>query len=124
VHGAPDAGRHLALRGRADGQRFSAAERFVTGLRNSGGVAVDSTGVGIYATQHGRDQLAENWPALYKPAQGANLPAEELVRIERGADYGWPECYFDDTQQKLVLAPEYGGDGFYEQIQNSPFQNS
>jgi len=48
-----------------------------------------------------------NWPALYKPEQGANLPAEELLRVERGADYGWPECYFDDTQQKLVLAPEY-----------------
>src|SRR5438105_7212414 len=93
------------------GQRFSPAERFVTGLRNSGGVAVDSTGVGIYATQHGRDQLAENWPALYKPEQGASLPAEELVRVERGADFGWPECYFDDTQQKLVLAPEYGGPG-------------
>src|SRR5438128_223948 len=72
------------------GQRFSPAERFVTGLRNSGGVAVDSTGVGIYATQHGRDQLAENWSALYTPEQGANLPAEELVRIEGGADYGWP----------------------------------
>jgi mono/diheme cytochrome c family protein len=33
------------------------------------------------------------------------------VRLERGADYGWPECYFDNDQQKLVLAPEYGGDG-------------
>jgi mono/diheme cytochrome c family protein len=33
------------------------------------------------------------------------------VQRERGADYGWPECYFDLTQQKLVLAPEYGGDG-------------
>ena len=93
------------------GQRFSPAERFVTGIRNAGGIAVDSTGLGIYATQHGRDQLAENWPALYKPERGANLPAEELLRVERGADYGWPECYFDDTQQKLVLAPEYGGDG-------------
>jgi glucose/arabinose dehydrogenase/mono/diheme cytochrome c family protein len=93
------------------GQRFSPAERFVTGLRNAGGLAVDSTGVGLYATQHGRDQLAENWPALYKPEQGANLPAEELLRVERGADYGWPECYDDDAQRKLVLAPEYGGDG-------------
>jgi len=93
------------------GQRFSPAGRLVTGLRNAGGIAVDSTGTGIYATQHGRDQLAENWPRLYEPEQGANLPAEELVRIEAGADYGWPECYFDDTQQKLVLAPEYGGDG-------------
>jgi glucose/arabinose dehydrogenase/mono/diheme cytochrome c family protein len=92
------------------GQKFSPAERFATGLRNGEGIAFDSAGR-IYATQHGRDQLAENWPRLYKPEQGANQPAEELVRLERGADYGWPECYFDDTQQKLVLAPEYGGDG-------------
>src|SRR4029077_9428417 len=53
----------------------------------------------------------ENWPHLYTPQQGANEPAEELVQLERGADYGWPYCYFDLSQQKLVLAPEYGGDG-------------
>jgi glucose/arabinose dehydrogenase len=93
------------------GQRFSPAEHSVTGLRNAVGIAIDSTGLGIYATQHGRDQLAENWPSLYPPEQGANLPAEELLRVERGADYGWPECYFDNTQGKRVLAPEYGGDG-------------
>src|SRR5439155_8592954 len=46
-------------------QLFSPAERLVTGLRNAGGIAVASTGGGSYATQHGRDQLAENWPALY-----------------------------------------------------------
>src|SRR5882672_9125927 len=92
------------------GQKFSPAERFTTGLRNGEGIAFDSAGR-IYATQHGRDQLAENWPRFYRPEQGANQPAEELVRLEQGADYGWPECYFDDTQQKLVLAPEYGGDG-------------
>jgi mono/diheme cytochrome c family protein len=33
------------------------------------------------------------------------------VQLERGADYGWPYCYFDLSQRKLVLAPEYGGDG-------------
>jgi mono/diheme cytochrome c family protein len=65
----------------------------------------------MFATQHGRDQLRENWPDLYTPQQGANEPAEELVQLERGADYGWPYCYFDLTQQKLVLAPEYGGNG-------------
>jgi glucose/arabinose dehydrogenase/mono/diheme cytochrome c family protein len=93
------------------GQRFSPAERFATGIRNAGGIVVDPTGVEIYATQHGRDQLHDNWPSLYTQEQGANLPAEELLRVEQGADYGWPECYFDDTQNKLVLAPEYGGDG-------------
>ena len=92
------------------GQRFSPKERYVTGIRNGEGIAVDSTGV-IYSTQHGRDQLAENWPQRYTAVQGQNLPAEELLRLERGADFGWPECYFDSAQAKLVLAPEYGGDG-------------
>src|SRR5882724_9271191 len=92
------------------GQRFSPAERFVTGLRNGEGIAFDSTGR-MFGTQHGRDQLRENWPHLYTPQQGANEPAEELVQLERGVDYGWPYCYFDLSQHKLVLAPEYGGDG-------------
>ena len=93
------------------GQVFSPKERYATGIRNADGIAIDSTGLGLFATQHGRDELSENWPGLYKPEQGANLPAEELLRVEQGADYGWPECYYDDIQQKLVLAPEYGGDG-------------
>ena len=92
------------------GQKFSPAERYATGIRNADGITVDSTG-GIYATQHGRDQLGDNWPKLYTTAQGAADPAEELLRVEQGGDYGWPECYFDSTQKKLVLAPEYGGDG-------------
>jgi glucose/arabinose dehydrogenase/mono/diheme cytochrome c family protein len=93
------------------GQRFSPRERYVTGIRNGEGIAVDASGHGIYSTQHGRDQLAENWPKLYSAVQGQNLPAEELLKLEKGADYGWPECYFDSAQAKLVLAPEYGGDG-------------
>jgi glucose/arabinose dehydrogenase len=92
------------------GQHFSTAERFVKGLRNGEGLTFDSAGR-LYATQHGRDQLYENWPSLYKPAQGQNLPGEEIVILRLGADYGWPECYFDLIQKKLVLAPEYGGDG-------------
>jgi glucose/arabinose dehydrogenase/mono/diheme cytochrome c family protein len=92
------------------GQRFAPAERFATGIRNGEGFAFDTAGR-IYVTQHGRDQLSENWPNLYRPDQGPELPAEELLLLEQGADYGWPECYFDGAQQKLVLAPEYGGDG-------------
>jgi glucose/arabinose dehydrogenase/mono/diheme cytochrome c family protein len=92
------------------GQVFSAAERYATGLRNGEGLAFDSAGR-LFATQHGRDQLYQNWPKLYTAAQSADLPAEELVQLQAGADYGWPECYYDQYQQKLVLAPEYGGDG-------------
>ena len=53
----------------------------------------------------------ENWPKLYSAEQGANLPAEELLRVEQGADYGWPSVTTTMSKQKLVLAPEYGGDG-------------
>jgi glucose/arabinose dehydrogenase len=92
------------------GQTFSPAERYSTGLRNGEGLAFDAQGR-LFATMHGRDQLQQNWPRLYNVTQGAELPAEELVELRQGADFGWPECYFDGGQNKLVLAPEYGGDG-------------
>ena len=47
------------------------------------GFDFDATGR-LFVTQHGRDQLYENWPNLYTPEQGADLPAEELVELERG----------------------------------------
>lgn len=93
------------------GQRFSTAERYATGIRNADGIAVAAGGHGIYATQHGRDQLHDNWPELYRSEEEATQPAEELIHVKEGGDYGWPECYFDEVQGKLVLAPEYGGDG-------------
>ena len=91
-------------------QKFSAAARYATGIRNAEGFAIDSSG-SLFVTQHGRDQLHANWPNLYKPTEEATLPAEELLLLKPGGDYGWPECYYDSLQRKLVLAPEYGGDG-------------
>ncbi len=91
-------------------QTFSPSNRYATGIRNTVGIALAPDG-SLYSMQHGRDVLFETWPRLYSAEQGQNLPAEELLHIQQGADYGWPTCYFDYTQQKLVLAPEYGGDG-------------
>jgi glucose/arabinose dehydrogenase len=91
-------------------QRFSPAERFATGLRNGEGFSFDSAGR-LFGTQHGRDQLSQNWPQFYNTEDGANEPAEELVQLEQGADFGWPYCYYDLSRQQLLLAPEYGGDG-------------
>jgi glucose/arabinose dehydrogenase len=91
-------------------QSFSKAERYATGIRNGEGFALDANGR-FFVTMHGRDQLRANWPDLYKPEEEATLPAEELLLLKQGGDYGWPECYYDGFAQKLVLAPEYGGDG-------------
>src|ERR1700730_1730309 len=91
-------------------QTFSTADRYSTGIRNGEGFAIDGR-VRVFVTQHGRDQLHANWPDLYKRDQEATLQAEELLLLKPQGDYGWPECYYDPFVEKLVLAPEYGGDG-------------
>ena len=94
------------------GQKFSPNERYATGIRNAEGIGFDASAGRLFVTQHGRDQLGENWPKLYTPEQGANLPAEELRRARAGRRLWLAGVLLTiDGQQKLVLAPEYGGDG-------------
>jgi glucose/arabinose dehydrogenase/mono/diheme cytochrome c family protein len=92
------------------GQVFSAKERYAYGIRNPEGLDFDSSGR-FYSTQHGRDQLHEDWPELYTAQQGFELPSEEVMIVKKDTWYGWPKCYFDPNQKKMVLGPEYGGDG-------------
>ncbi len=41
----------------------------------------------------------------------AENPAEELMQVNQGDDFGWPYCYYAVNAKHLVLAPEYGGNG-------------
>jgi glucose/arabinose dehydrogenase len=92
-------------------QKFSAKERFATGIRNGMGIAIAPDGK-LYSTQHGRDQLHDNWPKLFPTTKyQAENPAEELMQVNQGDDFGWPYCYYSNDEKKLVDAPEYGGDG-------------
>jgi glucose/arabinose dehydrogenase len=89
----------------------SDGRRFATGLRNSIAFVRNPVDGYLYATVHGRDQLHDNWPKLYTVEKSAENPGEVMVRVDRGADYGWPSCYYAVDSHQLVLAPEYGGDG-------------
>jgi glucose/arabinose dehydrogenase len=93
------------------GQSEADGERWATGMRNTVALALDPSTDQLFGVIHGRDQLAQNWPHLYTLEQGAQLPAEEFVKIDHGSDYGWPYCYYDWHTGRNVLAPEYGGDG-------------
>lgn len=91
-------------------QRVTDGRRFATGIRNAVALTRNPFDGYLYATVHGRDQLHDNWPTLYTTQENAENPGEIMIRLERGADYGWPYCYYDVATRSLVLAPEYGGD--------------
>jgi glucose/arabinose dehydrogenase len=86
-------------------------ERYATGLRHCVAVTWNTADNKLYVVQHGRDQLSQFFPDLYDDELNAELPAEEFFDVEKGEDFGWPYCYYDQIKGKKVLAPEYGGDG-------------
>jgi glucose/arabinose dehydrogenase len=91
-------------------QTPSIANRFATGLRNSIALRIGAGGQ-LYSVVQGRDQLFGNWSPLFTEQQNAEKPSEEFVAVNQGDDFGWPYCFHDPEKGRLVLAPEYGGDG-------------
>lgn len=85
--------------------------RYASGIRNAVAIRWNNTENKLFVVQHGRDQLSQLYPELYTVQQGADLPAEEFFQVSDGDNFGWPYCYYDGTQKKRVLAPEYGGNG-------------
>jgi glucose/arabinose dehydrogenase len=92
-------------------QTQATGTRYATGLRQMIALAWNPSVNALYLVQHGRDQLNTLWPEHFNDQQNAELPSEEFLRVDEGADFGWPYCYHDWQQDKRVLAPEYGGDG-------------
>jgi glucose/arabinose dehydrogenase len=97
---------------KADQQNQSYAQgvRYATGLRNVVGLDWNKEANDLYVMQHGRDMLFQFYPELFDVKSGANNPAEEMFRIKKGADCGYPYCYFDNDKKLKLLNPEYGGD--------------
>jgi glucose/arabinose dehydrogenase len=93
------------------GQTFQNGTRYATGIRHIVGMDWSPSLNNLYAMQHGRDQLHQFWPEHFTEAQSAELPAEEMLEIQQGDNFGWPYCFYDQIQARKVLAPEYGGDG-------------
>jgi len=92
-------------------QTYGDAVHYAKGLKNSVGIAWNSTTNSLFATQHGRGALDVKFPKYYTPQQSEELPAETIYELHEGSDAGWPFIYYDPFQKKQILAPEYGGDG-------------
>lgn len=91
------------------GQTLADGERWATGVRNAVALDWNPADETLYAVSHGREML-QNWTG-YTAEDNATRVAEELQRLTRGSDHGWPYCYFDLKLNRKVLNPEYGGNG-------------
>jgi glucose/arabinose dehydrogenase len=91
------------------GQGLKDGKRIATGLRNAEAITIQPGTGDLFAAIQGRDQLGDSWG--FSDQINAENPAEELVRVQPGDNFGWPYCYYSNQYRKKVLAPEYGGDG-------------
>jgi len=91
------------------GQKQSDGVRYATGLRQMPGIAWHDGA--LYTVMNNRDQLDSLWGETFTPEDNQTRPAEPMYRIQQGDNFGWPFCFYDYTVNKLLLNPEYGGDG-------------
>lgn len=83
--------------------------RIVTGLRQEPDVAW-AYGA-IYTVMNNRDSIDTLYPQYFTQEDNNDGPAEVMYRADPGSNFGWPCCYYDYRAKKLLLNPEYGGDG-------------
>jgi glucose/arabinose dehydrogenase len=91
------------------GQKQEDSDRFATGLRQM--PAITWHDGALYIVMNNRDQLDTLWSDKFTAQENAERPAEPMYRAHAGSNFGWPYCFYDYGQKKLLLNPEYGGDG-------------
>jgi len=91
------------------GQKQADGTRYSTGMRQMPALAWH--GDALFAAMNNRDQLDTLWPDLFKTEDNVERPAEPLYRVTPNSNFGWPYCFYDYKASRLVLNPEYGGDG-------------
>ncbi len=90
-------------------QKQEDGTKIVTGLRQEPDVAWAYGAA--YTVMNNRDQIDTLYPDRFSAEDNNDGPAEVMYRADPGSNFGWPYCYFDYRSQKILLAPEYGGDG-------------
>jgi glucose/arabinose dehydrogenase len=92
------------------GQKFPAdGEQFATGVRNMGAMDWSSQAGALYGVTHGRDTTHTQFPTLVSDTDDDAI-ADEMHRITKGTNMGWPYTYYDAVRKMRLTGPEYGGD--------------
>jgi len=92
------------------GQKFpSDGEQWATGIRDMTSLDWSTADGHLYGIMHGRDSSNRFWPDLIS-AEAEDQIADEMHRVDKGTDFGWPYTYYDGVRKMRLIAPEYGGD--------------
>jgi glucose/arabinose dehydrogenase len=91
-------------------QKFADGEHFATGIRDTNALAWSPDARSLYVVNYGRDGAAKTWPNLIS-AQDDERIADEMFKVTRGTDMGWPYTYYDSIKHVRLMQPEYGGNG-------------
>lgn len=91
------------------GQKFPTdGELYATGVRSMVGMEWSPKANALYGVVHGREMTKAQFPDISQAdLDGA---ADEMHRITKGADLGWPRTYYDAVRKVRLTGPEYGGD--------------
>lgn len=104
-------GRSAVWRFSADrtGQKFPGdGELYATGVRSMVGMEWSPGANGLYGVVHGREMTTQQFPNLTQ--KDLDAIADEMFRIDKGANLGWPRTYYDAVRKVRLTGPEYGGD--------------
>jgi glucose/arabinose dehydrogenase len=92
-------------------QKFpGAGEQIATGIRDSTSLDWSPADGYLYVILQGRDNTNKFWPQLVSE-QAEDQIADEMHRVSKGSDFGWPYTYYDGVRKMRLVSPEYGGDG-------------
>jgi len=92
-------------------QKFPAdGEQLGTGIRDMTALDWSAADGNLYGIMHGRDNSRRYWPDLISTDDEDHI-ADEMHKVTKGTDFGWPYTYFDGAKNARLVSPEYGGDG-------------
>ncbi|HLH17741.1 MAG TPA: PQQ-dependent sugar dehydrogenase [Bryobacteraceae bacterium] len=93
------------------GQQFPRdGEQVATGIRDISSLDWSAADGHLYGIMHGRDNTHRMFPDLVSAEDDDHI-ADEMHRITKGTDVGWPYTYWDGVRKVRLVSPEYGGDG-------------
>lgn len=96
--------------GKTDQKFPSDGEHVATGIRDTTALAWSPADEHLYVISEGVDNTHRFWPQIVSQQDDDQI-ADEMHRVTKGADLGWPYTYYDGVRKLRLVAPEYGGDG-------------